>query len=237
MPRGETGKKTLCLGKVFFVISAREKDTALRVLEEFFRGDERALEAVRFLQKRTGADGEDDFSGKLRFPLPSEVAGREGAFALFSDGACRGNPGPGAWGAMGQDCRGRVLFQSNGVNFSTTNNRMELEGAIVALEELERCLEQDGQSSSQSVFLFSDSKYVVDGIMRWVPGWKRRGWKKTDKRTPLNLDLWKRLDCAVGRFSALEFRWVQGHSGHPQNEYVDRLANKALDESGNSLLG
>ena len=215
------------------MISSEKKDQALKILEEFFRGDEKATEAVAFLQKRSGSGGKvEEFSSHSRFPLPPEVEGQEGMFALFSDGACRGNPGPGAWGAMGQNSRGDVLFQSNGVNFATTNNRMELEGAIVALEELERCLEQEGHSLLRGVFLFSDSKYVVDGITRWVSGWKRRGWKKADKTVPSNLDLWKRLDDTAAKFPCLEFRWVQGHSGHPQNEYVDRLANKALDESG-----
>ena len=114
---------------------------------------------------------------------------------------------------------------------------MELEGAIVALEELERCLKQHLHSTPKGVILFSDSKYVVDGITQWVDGWKRRGWKKADKTVPLNLDLWQRLDHAVSKFPSLKFRWVRGHSGHPQNEYVDQLANKALDESGTSLLG
>ena len=213
---------------------------ALGVLSEFFAGDEMAEEAIDFLRERSGKIVEtgktESVAGNVSFPLPSDVKGREGFFALFSDGACRGNPGPGAWGAMGQDCRGEVLFESNGVSYSTTNNRMELEGAIVALEELERCLRQGGQSAPVGVFLFSDSKYVVDGIMRWVPGWKRRGWKKADKSSPVNLDLWKRLDCAASKFASLKFYWVKGHAGHPQNEYVDQLANKALDESGTPLL-
>ena len=221
------------------MISVDEVEQIFKRLEKFFREDEAALNGIAYLRERVnrGDKKEESSVSNPKFPLPCEVFNQEGIFALFSDGACRGNPGPGAWGAMGQNCRGEVLFQSNGVDFSTTNNRMELEGAIVALEELERYLEQDGNPLCRDIFLFSDSKYVVDGMTRWVLGWKRRGWKKADKAIPINLDLWQRLDRAVGKFSSVQFRWVQGHSGHPQNEYVDQLANKALDESGSSLLG
>ena len=210
-----------------------EKEKALKYLEGCFQGDEQALEAIRFLWERDkGASGGKKMTAvsKGRFPLPVEVAGKEGRFALFSDGACRGNPGPGAWGAMGQNCRGEVLFESNGLDYSTTNNRMELEGAIYALEGLEHYIQQNFCPSPEEVFLFSDSKYVVDGMTTWIKKWKRQGWKKADKTAPSNLDLWKRLDDASSKFSLLKFYWVQGHSGHPQNEHVDQLANKALDE-------
>ena len=217
--------------------SAGEKDKALRLLEDYFQGDERALTAVRFLQERQQGGGAVLAAApRERFPVPMEVAGKEGFFALFSDGACRGNPGPGAWGAMGQDAGGEVLFESSGLDFSTTNNRMELEGAIVALDELHRHLKQNLSLPLRGVFLYSDSKYVVDGMTQWVKGWKRRGWKKADKSIPLNLDLWKRLDHSAGQFSRLQFCWVKGHSGHPQNEYVDKLANKALDDCKGPLL-
>ena len=219
-----------------------EKESALRVLEEYFRGDERALEMIRFLREREGTNIPDRRNGVEppplpsgeRFPLPREVAGREGFFALFSDGACRGNPGPGAWGAMGQNGEGEVIFESSGVDFSTTNNCMELEGAIKALEELERYAKEGGIPLKR-VFLFSDSKYVVDGITRWVRGWKARDWRKVDKSPVMNGELWRSLDAVKNRFRHLEFRWVRGHAGHPQNEHVDKLANKALDESMHSL--
>ena len=112
---------------------------------------------------------------------------------------------------------------------TTTNNRMELEGALQALEALTR---EDTKALSKSVFLYSDSKYVVDGIEKWVPGWKKRGWKKADKKEPENLALWQELDTVVGKFKKLRFQWVKGHAGHPQNEYCDQLANQALDEAG-----
>lgn len=143
----------------------------------------------------------------------------------FSDGACRGNPGPGAWGAMVLDREDTLHYEGSGVEVSTTNNRMELQGAIEALKFLLYFKEK-------KLALVSDSKYVVDGISSWVPGWKKRGWKKADKKTPENLDLWQELDELVLQYSNLNFRWVKGHSGYPQNEYVDELANKALDEAG-----
>ena len=91
---------------------------------------------------------------------------------------------------------------------------------------------EEGSLEVGAVFLYSDSKYVVDGIQKWVPGWKRRGWKKADNKAPENLDLWQELDVLVSKFDELQFKWVKGHSGHPQNEFCDQLANKSLDESG-----
>ena len=170
---------------------------------------------------------------KESFPLPSEVTYKQNSFALYSDGACRGNPGPGAWGILGQNSKGEVLFESFGVERSSTNNRMELQGAIKALEEF-HSYSQKKKMTINKIFLFSDSKYVLEGIKTWVPGWKRRNWRKADNKKPLNLDLWQQLDKMVGKFKKeiLHFRWVKGHSGNPQNDYVDSLANKALDESG-----
>ncbi len=167
-------------------------------------------------------------SGNGHFSIPMEAMG---AYTVYSDGGCRGNPGPGAWGAMGQNPDGVVFFESSGFEFQTTNNRMELTGAIESLKSLENELEEMGLDNSHAAFLYSDSKYVVDGITKWVPGWKSRGWKKADKKTPENIELWQSFDEVVGRFSNLQFRWVKGHSGHPQNEHCDMLANKAMDEN------
>lgn len=160
------------------------------------------------------------------FPLPKEVKQRK-AMALFSDGACRGNPGPGAWGVLGQTPDEKIAFEKSQMEFETTNNQMELMGAIEGLEELIK-LGQEGEE----VFLYSDSKYVVNGITQWVWGWKKRGWKKSDKKTPENLSLWQKLDELRLRFPKIHFRWIKGHAGHPQNEYVDQLANNALDRAG-----
>ena len=157
------------------------------------------------------------------FPLPQEVK-EKNAIALFTDGACRGNPGPGAWGAIGQKKNHVFIFEISDAAHRTTNNKMELTGAIMALEELVKRGETD-----EIVILYSDSKYVVDGVTLWVPGWKKRGWLKKDKNTPENIDLWLKLDRLKNNFKTLHFRWIRGHQGHPQNEYVDHLANQALD--------
>lgn len=137
---------------------------------------------------------------------------------IFTDGACRGNPGPGGWGALLR-YKGREKVLKGG-EYLTTNNRMEMLAAISALEALKR---------SCDVILTTDSRYLQDGIMRWVSNWKKRGWK-TSKRKPVkNEDLWRRLDIAVSRHN-IDWRWVKGHSGHPENERVDSLANEAIDE-------
>ena len=110
---------------------------------------------------------------------------------------------------------------------------MELEGAIQALAELQRsCDESDILFEEAQVYLYSDSKYVVDGMNQWVVNWKKRGWKKADKKEPENVDRWKRLDVLASEFYKVHFRWVKGHAGHPQNERCDELANFALDEAG-----
>ena len=153
---------------------------------------------------------------------------------LYSDGACRGNPGPGGWGVLAQNSKGDVLFESCGFERDTTNNRMELSGAIESIKKLKTFYDEENQGDNLEdlrILLFSDSKYVVDGIQKWVPGWKKRGWKKADKKPPENLDLWQNLDELYEKFSDIEFRWVKGHSGHPQNERCDELANLAIDDS------
>ena len=162
----------------------------------------------------------------MNLPLPKEVK-ENNAIALFTDGACRGNPGVGAWGAMGQKSDNSILFEKSGIERLTTNNKMELTGAIMALEEV--ILRKD---TNKQIFLYSDSKYVVNGIKSWVYTWKKRGWKKADGKIPNNLELWQKLYHLREQFSQIHFRWVAGHSGHPQNEFVDQLANHALDEAG-----
>ncbi|MCP4409611.1 MAG: ribonuclease HI [Gammaproteobacteria bacterium] len=137
---------------------------------------------------------------------------------IFTDGACRGNPGPGGWGALLR-YQGKEKTLKGG-EYKTTNNRMEMMAAISALEALKR---------SCNVILTTDSRYLCDGIKQWVPNWKKRGWK-TSKRQPVkNEDLWRRLDSVVVEHS-IDWRWVKGHSGHTENELVDQLANEAIDE-------
>jgi len=137
---------------------------------------------------------------------------------IYTDGACRGNPGPGGWGAVLR-YRGREK-ELKGGEAMTTNNRMELLAAIRALEALRR---------PSRVVLTTDSQYLRNGITQWLANWKRRGWR-TASRTPVkNADLWRRLDDAASRHE-VQWRWVRGHSGHPYNERADALANEAIDE-------
>jgi ribonuclease HI len=165
--------------------------------------------------------------------LPQEMQEQQSAFAVFADGACRGNPGPGAWGVIIQDAKGDVILKSSGVDVPTTNNKMELEGVIRGLKGLiEKWIEEGVSDRESPVFVYSDSKYVTEGIKSWVPGWKGRGWKKADNKEPENLLLWKELDQLTSRFDKIDFLWVKGHAGHPQNELCDQMCNLALDEAG-----
>lgn len=167
------------------------------------------------------------------FPLPKEMENLKAyeGLALFCDGGCRGNPGPGAWGAMGQLANGEIFFESSGVEFSTTNNRMELMGAIASLQAVFHYVEEKKWGELPRVFVYSDSRYVVDGMTSWIKQWKARGWKKADNKAPDNLDLWQELDQLSLGLPQLKFLWVKGHEGHPQNEYVDSLANQAMDDA------
>ncbi len=137
---------------------------------------------------------------------------------IYTDGACRGNPGPGGWGAVLR--AGEHEKELCGGEPLTTNNRMELMAAIMALEALKRPCK---------VELHTDSKYVMQGITEWIRGWKARGWLTADKKPVKNDDLWKRLDAARLRHE-VTWKWVKGHSGHPQNDHADRLANRGIDE-------
>lgn len=136
---------------------------------------------------------------------------------IFTDGACRGNPGPGGWGALLRfNGTEKELY---GGEQNTTNNRMELMAAIEALKALkEHC----------SVILTTDSQYVRKGITEWLVNWKKRGWKTAAKKPVKNVDLWQALDEQAGRHT-IEWYWVKGHSGHRENEIADRLANRGMD--------
>lgn len=136
---------------------------------------------------------------------------------IYTDGACRGNPGPGGWGAL-LTADGHVM-ELSGAEPLTTNNRMELTAVIRALEALKRPSE---------LRIFTDSEYVRRGITEWVRSWKARGWKTADRKPVKNQDLWERLD-ALASGHEIEWRWVRGHSGIPGNERVDQLANEAID--------
>lgn len=137
---------------------------------------------------------------------------------IFTDGACRGNPGPGGWGVLLiAGSRRKRLY---GGEEDTTNNRMELRAAIEALNAL---------TGPQKVLLHTDSRYVMDGIRQWMPNWKRRGWKTSARKPVKNQDLWMALDDAIARHE-IEWRWVRGHTGVPGNEEADALANRGIDE-------
>ena len=137
---------------------------------------------------------------------------------IFTDGACRGNPGPGGWGALLRyNGTERELY---GYQAEATNNQMELMAAIQGLEALSRPCE---------VILTTDSQYVRQGITEWIAGWKRKNWKTAAGKPVKNQELWQRLDQAATPHQ-VDWRWVKGHSGHDENERVDQLANKAIDE-------
>ena len=137
---------------------------------------------------------------------------------IHTDGACRGNPGPGGWGAVLR-YRGRER-RLNGASENTTNNRMELTAAIEALAALNR---------HSQVRLVTDSKYVKQGITEWLPGWKRRQWQTAGRQPVKNVDLWQQLDVLAAAH-AIEWAWVRGHTGDEGNELADALANAAIDD-------
>ncbi len=138
---------------------------------------------------------------------------------IYTDGACKGNPGPGGWAAL-------LIFNGtekelSGFEANTTNNRMELTAAIMGIEALKR--EVEGE-------LYTDSQYVRQGITEWIHNWKKNGWRNAQKKPVQNSDLWQRLDAAQAKHK-IEWHWVKGHAGHPENERVDQLANDAISNS------
>lgn len=137
---------------------------------------------------------------------------------IFTDGACRGNPGPGGWGAILR-YKGKEKSLYGGER-ETTNNRMELMAAIMALESLTRPCR---------VHLTTDSQYVMKGITEWMANWKKRGWRTAGRQPVKNVDLWQRLDQALAPHE-VTWEWVRGHTGHPENEQADALANQGIDE-------
>ena len=143
----------------------------------------------------------------------------EKTVTIYTDGACRGNPGPGGWGALLQwNDHESELF---GGELDTTNNRMELTAVIAALESLKySCI----------VKVYTDSQYVQKGVTEWIAQWKRRGWRTSDNKPVKNLDLWQRLEILAQKHQ-VQWYWVRGHSGHVQNERADLLANRGIDVS------
>ena len=135
---------------------------------------------------------------------------------IYTDGACSGNPGPGGWGAI--LIAGEHRKELNGGEAETTNNRMELTAAIEALNALKRPCTVD---------LYTDSVYVRDGITKWIHGWRRNGWRTADKKPVKNAELWQALETALKRHK-VDWHWVKGHAGHPENERADELAREGL---------
>lgn len=137
---------------------------------------------------------------------------------MFTDGACKGNPGPGGWGALLR--LGKHEKELAGAELDTTNNRMEMTAAIEGLRALTEPCE---------VVLYTDSKYLIDGMTKWIDGWQKRGWVNASKKPVRNADLWHEL-IELAERHAIEWNWVKGHSGHPENERVDRLASDAAED-------
>ena len=140
---------------------------------------------------------------------------------IFTDGACKGNPGPGGWGAIMK--YGDHVKELNGYSADTTNNIMELTAVIEALKSLTRPCK---------IILTTDSNYVKNGITEWIHNWKKKGWKTANKKPVKNKECWLQLDVEVQRHQ-IEWKWVKGHSGHPENERADELANEAVEDNGN----
>lgn len=202
----------------------------LRSLEKLEVGVEKALGELRLAVQEIEEPEEESADKPL--PAPKEISSEPDMIAIYSDGACRGNPGPGAYAYVAQLHGGEILAE--GVDFEslTTNNKMELQGPIAALQSLEEVLPEKGRDPLLTrIKVLTDSKYVVDGMKSWVPGWKSRGWKKADGKAPENLSYWQELDVLRERFLEIQWEWVKGHAGHPQNEYCDRRANEAMDEN------
>jgi len=149
--------------------------------------------------------------------MPKSASSAE-VVRIYTDGACKGNPGPGGWGAILQmDGEEKELF---GGERQTTNNRMELTAVIRALDALKRPCR---------IEVYTDSQYVQKGISEWLPDWKRRGWRTADKKPVKNVDLWRELDRLAG-LHRIAWHWVKGHAGHPENERADALANRGVEE-------
>jgi ribonuclease HI len=159
-------------------------------------------------------------ASQVRYVAGVADQGAERTVDIYTDGACSGNPGPGGWGAvLRYGTREKEIY--GGEPAKTTNNRMELMAPIRALESLTRPV---------VVRLHTDSKYVLDGVTKWLPRWKSNGWQTAGKQPVKNADLWQRLDAAVHRHQ-VQWHWVKGHAGHPENERADQLAARGLHEA------
>ena len=192
------------------------------------KGVKEAFETIR--NHMESLTEKDAYSEQESLPAPTEISDEPETIAVYSDGGCRGNPGPGACAFVIQEHNGKVLAEGVEYEAYTTNNKMELSGPLKGLHELLTVLPAKGKDPLLTkVKIITDSKYVVDGMKSWVKGWKARGWKKADNKAPENMDLWQALDSVRENFMQVEWMWVKGHAGHPQNEYCDRKANEVMD--------
>ena len=152
--------------------------------------------------------------------MPKNNSEPHNHLVIYTDGACSGNPGPGGWGALLQF--GKSEKEIFGGDPDTTNNRMELMAAIQALKSVK-------SGYKGPIILWTDSTYVMKGITEWIHGWKKRGWKKSDKKPVINTDLWKKLD-AINQRHDVTWKWVKGHAGHAGNERADELARRGIPD-------
>lgn len=158
---------------------------------------------------------------QLRLDVDFLMTKNSNLVQIFTDGACKGNPGPGGWGAIMK--YGDHVKELNGYSSKTTNNIMEITAVIEALKSLTRPC---------AIILTTDSNYVKNGITQWIHNWKKKGWKTANKKPVKNKECWLQLDVEVQRHQ-IEWKWVKGHSGHPENERADELANEAVEDNGN----
>ncbi|MBP5296004.1 MAG: ribonuclease HI [Bacteriovoracaceae bacterium] len=188
---------------------------------------EKEQNALQVIEDAVQALPEDDVK-QPHFTQDHGLADHPQALALYTDGACRHNPGPGAWAMLLMDANNKIVTEASGSEFSTTNNRMELQAVIEGLKAAQQYFTEQ-KNNTPEVFLFSDSQIVVNGLQSWLAGWKMRNWRKADGSPVENVTYWQELDLLAGQIK-LHPTWVRGHNGHPQNEYCDQLANRALDE-------
>ncbi|MES2529291.1 MAG: ribonuclease H [Bdellovibrionota bacterium] len=209
--------------------------TNLKSLEKWLTSQKLMTEGLQSAVSdlRTVLEGVEEIpEAEMPLPLPLEISSEPEMIAIYSDGGCRGNPGPGACAYLAQAHNGEVIAEGVDYESLTTNNKMELQGPLMGLLKLTEILPAKGKDPLLTrVKVLTDSKYVVDGMKSWVPGWKARGWKKADNKAPENLSYWQELDQIRTRFMEVQWEWVKGHAGHPQNEYCDRKANEAMDEN------
>jgi ribonuclease HI len=192
--------------------------------------NDEVVSSINSLKKVISSLPDEKVAENGQLPVPQEIAGEPNTLALYSDGGCRGNPGPGAYAYVIQEHSGSVVAEGVEFESHTTNNKMELSGPLHGLRELKDILPGMGKEPLLTkIKVITDSKYVVDGMKSWVQGWKSRGWKKADNKAPENLELWQELDLIRNSFLEIDWVWVKGHGGHPQNEYCDQKANEVMD--------